>query len=115
MNCETCLEKVEAFYKSEDPNLKGILVITDFRIAFKFYFDNMIDRLGYSQDYFNLPLFTINKTEKAHEKKNFKRYTLELYLKDSRQIKLIIVSDHIKFYHRINELIISNSPSTFYQ
>jgi hypothetical protein len=115
MSCETCLEKVEAFYKSEDPNLKGILIITDFRIAFKFYFDTIIDRLGYGQDYFNIPLFCINKIEKAHEKKNFKRYTLELFLKDSRQIKFVIVSDHIKFYHRINELIISNSPNTFYQ
>jgi hypothetical protein len=108
------LEKVETFYKSEDPNLKGIFILTDYRIAFKFYFDSMSERMGLGQDYFNIPLFNISKIEKNSEKKNFKKYALEINLKDSRQLKFIILSDQAKLFHKINDLIVTGNPMTFF-
>ncbi len=51
----------EAYYRYEDNKLIGVLVLTDYRLIFRFKDSDVLQRLNLSQEFFKIPYFQINK------------------------------------------------------
>ena len=68
--CLLPCEEVEIFatasYQTEDPFRKGVLILTKFRLIFKFENPNQLKNLQLKESYFIIPLFQINKIEKKN-------------------------------------------------
>jgi hypothetical protein len=114
MKAESVIDYSEAYFRCEDMNLIGILVMTDYKLMFKFKDENLHHKLNMPIEYFNIPLFGIAKVDKSSEKKNFIKFTLELTLKDCRVIKFIIISDQLKFYANLNNLVFHKDSQLYY-
>lgn len=59
MKSENVIDYDEVYFRSEDNNLIGLLVMTDFRLFFKFKDTSMHRKLNLSEEYFCTPLFGI--------------------------------------------------------
>ena len=87
MKSETIRDVAQASYQNPDQSLIGVLVLTDFRLVFRFKDENLEKQLNMSAEYFKLPLFHILKVEKVQDKKiTFDSYHIEITLKDTRSI-----------------------------
>ena len=94
--CETLEIYEKASYK-EDLNLIGLLILTKYRLIFKFEDPQQLSKLELSDNYFKIPLFQIAKVN-APDKKNYDRYNLEITLKDTRTLKFVIHNkNNVKF------------------
>lgn len=111
---ETLIDFEEAFYKREEINLIGAIVMTDYRLIFKFKDNNLQEKLNYEDNYFKIPLFQIAKIEKSHEKKNMSNYSLVITTKDFRAIKFIVMSDQLKLFANLNIIALPKDHSLFY-
>ena len=104
MESETIKDITKASYLNPDKSLMGILVLTDFRLIFKFENEDNI-KIPFSEDYFKMPLFNIIKIEKVQDKKMFyDAYPLDISLKDTRVIKFH-VWDKQKFYFNLYDSV----------
>lgn len=61
LSCENILDNEETYYKIEDYNRIGMIVLTDYRVLFKFKDKSMHTKLGLFVEYFSFPLFHILK------------------------------------------------------
>ena len=87
MKCETIRDVAKAAYKNPEQSLQGVLVLTDFRLVFKFKDENVEKKFNISDNYFKIPLFHILKAEKVLDKKTaVDAYPVEFRLKDTRNI-----------------------------
>jgi len=111
---ENLIDYDEAYYKREEASLTGIIVLTDYRLMFKFRDEDIQDKMNFHKDYFKIPLFHISKIEKSNEKKNMVRYSLEITLKDSRVIKYIIQNEQLKFFANLNNYVFPRDYSFYY-
>lgn len=112
MTAETIKDLTKASYKEPDKNLVGVLVLTDFRIIFKFQDERNEKKCNFSEDYFKIPIFNIQKIEKVQDKRiSYDAYPIEITLKDTRVIKFH-VWDRIntKFYISLNDSIKPRDP-----
>ena len=102
--CETLEIYEKASYK-EDLNLIGLLILTKYRLIFKFEDPQQLSKLELSDNYFKIPLFQIAKVN-APDKKNYDRYNLEITLKDTRTLKFVIHNkNNVKFYGDLMEAV----------
>jgi hypothetical protein len=65
------------------------------------------------KDYFDIPLFYINKLEINSTKKSTSKYLLDLHTKDNRHIRLEIFSEDKNLYSQINKFITPKDFSDF--
>jgi hypothetical protein len=54
--------------------------------------------LYFPAEYFDIPLFFINRVDKIQDKKNYNNYLLEIHTKDNRCLKLVLDNNSKKFY-----------------
>ena len=73
--CEKLEIYEEASYNSEDPFSRGLLILTKFRIIYKFQDQQQLKKLKLSDNFFNIPLFYIKNVTK---KQNNDKYTIEI-------------------------------------
>lgn len=112
---ENLIDYDEAFYKNEDISLMGVLVMTEFRLLFKFKDESLMEKLNLEEDYFKLPLYMIGKVEKSNDKKQMTKYNLDLTLKDSSRIyKFIVSSSQLKFFANLNTRVFPKDPEMHY-
>jgi myotubularin-related protein 1/2 len=102
---ETIIDYDEAYYRFEDANLIGTIVMTDFRVLFKFKEESLMEKLNFDLDNFKIPFYSVAKIEKTNDKKNMTRYSIDISTKDYRNIKFIISSDQLKFYANLNNFV----------
>jgi len=57
------------------------------------------------RDYFEIPIFFINKIEKFSDKKSSFRYVIELGTKDLRNLRFIVFNEEKILYNYLNKLI----------
>lgn len=114
IKAENLIDYEEAYYKIEDMNLIGIVVLTDYRLLFKFKDEDLQKKMNLHEDYFKIPLFQITKIEKSSEKKNITRYSLEIMLKDTRLIKFIINNEQLKFFANMNNFVFPRDYNFYY-
>ena len=102
----------EASYNSEDPFSRGLLILTKFRIIYKFQDPQQLKKLKLSDNYFSIPLFYIKNVTK---KQNNDKYTIEMVLKDSRNLRFIIYNkNNVKFYGDLTEAIFPKDPKQLF-
>jgi myotubularin-related protein 1/2 len=70
--------------------------------------------MNFNEDYFKLPLFQISKFDKTSDKKNLKKYSLDVTTKDTRVLKFVIVADQLKFYANLNSYLVPKDVSGYY-
>ena len=113
MKAETIRDIAQASYQNPDQSLIGVLVLTDYRLIFRFKNENLEKQFNMSADYFKLPLFHILKIDKIQDKKiTYDSYHIEINLKDTRCIHFHIwdkLSSH-KFYTSLMELAFPRKP-----
>jgi hypothetical protein len=61
MKCENIIDFDEVYYRSEDNNFLGLLIVTDFMLYFKFKDLSIHHKTGLSEEYFRINLFNIQK------------------------------------------------------
>ena len=109
MKCEKIKDLTKAALNYPEKRYMGVLVLTDFRIIFQIENEKYLN-YNYSDDYFKIPLFSIQKIEKVQDKKmSYDAYPLEITLKDTRVIKLHIW-DQQRFYYNLSDAINPRSP-----
>ena len=109
MKCEKIKDLTKAALNYPEKRYMGVLVLTDFRIIFQIENEKYLN-YNYSDDYFKIPLFSIQKIEKVQDKKmSYDAYPLEITLKDTRVIKLYIW-DQQRFYYNLSDAINPRSP-----
>lgn len=62
------------------------------------------------KDYFDIPIFFINKLERFSDKKSNSKYIIEIGTKDQRNIKFLIFNEEKHFYNILNKL---SNPKEF--
>ena len=113
MKSETIRDIAQASYQNPDQSLIGVLVLTDFRLIFRFKDENLEKQLNMSAEYFKLPLFHILKIEKIQDKKiTYDSYHIEINLKDTRSLHFHIWDKLTsqKFYTSLMELTFPRKP-----
>ena len=65
--CEKLEIYEEASYNSEDPFSRGLLILTKFRIIYKFQDQQQLKKLKLSDNFFNIPLFYIKNVTKKRK------------------------------------------------
>ena len=109
MKCEKIKDLTKAALNFPDKRYMGVLVLTDFRLIFQIENEKYLN-YNYSDDYFKLPLFSIQKIEKVQDKKmSYDAYPLEVTVKDTRVIKFHIW-DQQRFYYNLSDAINPRSP-----
>lgn len=115
-------EKVESYekvsYRYDDMNSLGILVLTKFRVIFKFQEPKNLEKFQVNDDSFKLPLFSIEKINKIVEKQrnNSEKYAIEITTKDTRVLKFWIwTRDSLKFFGDLNEFVYPSDPSRYFE
>lgn len=109
-------EKIEIFekasYKSEDPFSMGVLVLTKFRLIFKFEDPQQQKKLNLPQNYFTIPLFSIKSVSKNPTKSI---YSIDIVLKDTRVIRFVIHNkNNVKFYGDLTEAVFPKDPKLLF-
>lgn len=61
MTAENIIDYDEVYFRSEDSNMVGLLVMTDFRLIFKFKDTSMHKKMNLNENYFCTTLFNIGK------------------------------------------------------
>lgn len=61
MKAETIIDYDEAYYRSEDNNFVGIIVMTDYRLMFKFRDESIQQKMNMSEEHFIIPFAHIQK------------------------------------------------------
>lgn len=99
------MEEIKLIF--EDEEILGFGYITNYRLVLKLDKPKKYNNKEYFKslpnDYFDIPLFFINKLEKFPDKKFHSKYLLELATKDQRNIKFSVFSDekHSKHFYNI--------------
>lgn len=102
---ENLIDYDGAYFRSEEINFIGTLVMTDFRLLFKFKDETLLEKMNFNEHYFKIPFFHITKIDKSSEKKNITKYSLDITTKDARLIKFIVMSDQLKLFANLNNLV----------
>ena len=119
--CLLPCEEVEIFatasYQTEDPFRKGVLILTKFRLIFKFENPNQLKNLQLKESYFIIPLFQINKIEKKNEyTKYIDKYSIDLTLKDTRLLTFFIHNkSSSKFYNTLYEITFPKNREKYFE
>jgi len=89
--------------------LIGYAFLTNYRIVLKLEKpkNDIIRKYLYHlpKDFFEIPLYFINKLDKLSDKKTNSKYIIEIGTKDQRNIKFIIFNEEKHFYSCLNKLI----------
>lgn len=88
--CETLIKSERVSYSSYLLNWVGVFVITDFRIVFCFKDEKKLAKMKFHPDYFNIPLFQIEKVNQLQDKEKTASCPLEITLKDSRVLNFYL-------------------------
>ena len=81
---------VEASYNREDPSTIGHLLLTNYRILFKFSDPSKNKIKNYSKDYFMFPFHHIKNISLIKPKDKSDSYTMTISLKDTRDLNFYI-------------------------
>ncbi|MCQ2820856.1 MAG: hypothetical protein MJ252_26660, partial [archaeon] len=95
---EDIIDLMRASYNEADKTKIGVLVLTDFRLMFKFQNDDNQTNGNFPEDFFKIPLFNIVKAEIPKELPD--PYQMEVTLRDTRTLKFFIYGDlNQSFFH----------------
>lgn len=93
----------------DDHEVLGYAYLTNYRIVLKLDKPkNDILRKYLShlpRDFFDIPIFFINKLDRFSDKKSNSKYVIEIGTKDQRNFKFLIFSEEKHFYNYLNKLI----------
>ena len=109
MKCEKIKDLTKASLNFPEKRYMGVFVLTEFRLIYQIENEKYLN-YNYSEDYFKIPLFSIQKIEKIQDKRmSYDAYPLEITLKDTRVIKFH-VWDQQRFYYNLSDAINPRSP-----
>ena len=111
--CENIEIYEKASYRSEDIYTIGILILTRYRLVFKFQDEKRKEKMNYNEEDFSIPLFLIKQINKID---NNGKYIIELNLKDSRNVKYCIWAsqNNLKFFGDLNELVFPHDSNNYF-
>ncbi len=102
-----CKEEIK--FVLEDHEILGYAYLTNYRVVLKLEKpknDILRKYLNHlPEDYFDIPVFFINKLEKNFDKKSHSKYVIDIGTKDQRNIKFQIFNEEKQFYNCLNKLI----------
>ena len=105
---EQIKETFKASYKEPNTDYMGAMVMTNFRLIFKFEDDYFETKYYFSEDYFKIPYPNILKIDKTSQDKklSFQAYPVEISLKDTRTLVFHIWEKGAQtFLYKLNEMI----------
>ena len=106
---EDLLCKEEIKFVLDDHEILGYAYITNYRVVVKLekprndILKKYLNHLP--NDYFEIPVFLINKLERYSDKKSNSKYVIEISTKDQRNLKFLIFNEEKHFYNDLNKLI----------
>lgn len=113
--CENIVIYEKASFRNDDLYSLGVLILTKYRLIFKFQDANQLNKLKLHDDYFKIQLFKIAKITKSPDKVRNEKYYIDLILKDSRTIRFFIwTKENLKFFGDLNELVFPRDPTELF-
>lgn len=113
--CENIVNYEKASFRNEDLNSIGVLILTKYRLIFKFQDPTQLIKLKLNDDYFKIQLFKIAKISKSTDKVKNEKYYIDLLLKDSRTVRFSIwAKENLKFFGDLNELVFPRDPTDLF-
>ena len=90
------------------------MILSKYRLIFKFQDDSHINNLNESNSNLIVPLFNISKLTKD-DRRYLGAYTIILTLKDSREVTFLIWNkDNLKFFGDLSVLAFQKDPNNFF-
>ena len=102
--CEEIENVEKSSYKVPDVYSMGVLILTKFRLIFKFQDPSQVSKLDLNDEYFYIELFKISTITQNKDKKSIDYYTIDITLKNSNKYTFYIFNtSNLKFFADLNE------------
>ena len=102
--CEEIENVEKASYKVPDVYSMGVLILTKFRLIFKFQDPSQVAKLDLKDEHFYIELFKISTITQNKDKKSIDYYTIDITLKSSIKYTFYIFNtSNLKFFADLNE------------
>ena len=103
-----------SFNNNQSMNNLGLLILTKFRLIFRFQDPKMNNNNNISLDELSIPLFSISKIDKVIENKDGS-YEIDIHTYDTRMAKFFIWAKDLKFFGDINQYAFPHNQKTNFE